>query len=151
MTLTHLIIAIATPILLACIWQLMRERRTYRAKWITAMEWYFSKVDECRNAKGERVVARLNEKYALETCVKLNARCAAQSKVITELSVSHDALMHGDRRCVDGHRYYTGMGIQCPFCGAQEAAAGVFMVDEVEQGRMRAGWSIKDVRQEREE
>lgn len=43
---------------------------------------------------------------------------AESRKLITKQAEQIDSLMNGDRRCVDGHRYYSG--ITCPHCGAQE-------------------------------
>ncbi len=45
---------------------------------------------------------------------------AKQRHEITKQAEQIDALLNGDRRCVDGHRYYTGQGISCPHCQANE-------------------------------
>lgn len=56
----------------------------------------------------------------LEWWRKLVGRLAKSRHEATKQAEQIDSLLHGDRRCVNSHRYYTGQGISCPHCGAAE-------------------------------
>lgn len=89
--------------------QLYAKLHAERAKRIEAIQ----QLMEARAERDEwQVTARENLRAFVGTCATVAAN-----------GVQIDSLMNGDRRCVEGHRYFTGQGISCPWCSADEVPA----------------------------
>lgn len=99
---------VLTSTLLACgfMSSLYAKLHAERAKRIEAIQ----QLMEARAERDERQ----------ETATRNLSWAMAFRRSITDQDGKLDSLMNGDRRCVEGHRYHTGQGIRCPWCGAAE-------------------------------
>lgn len=71
-------------------------------------------------ARTEREEWRQTAQTNLEAWQHAVAKIVRQRADITDKMEQINSLMNGDRCCVEGHRYYTGHGISCPWCSAEE-------------------------------
>lgn len=101
-----------------------REWRTiYRACWLDVGDRLEQMTRVAQSAIAERDEWIDTAQANLLARGHHRATIAALKKEVTDQASHVDSLMNGDRRCVGGHRYYTGQGITCPHCAAEEASS----------------------------
>ncbi len=107
------VIIFATLLAIHEIYRLKQWRDRYRKLWIETGKRREDANNERQNWEITAKLATDSQRETLKTLMRYRTDYTRAMEVI-------DALMNGDRSCVKGHRYYTGQGISCPHCGAEE-------------------------------
>lgn len=113
MTLPQIIVLLVTLLALAGEIRLYAKLCAERAKRIEA-------IQKLLGVRAELEEWVSNADFNLRAWQVLTAKTAKLRQEMTAQAVQIDSMLHGDRCCVEGHRYYTGQGISCPHCSAEE-------------------------------